>query len=81
MNEEELLKRSAAERDRIFSCYDRGREGTQIDPWEDPAYEVYHTTDRYGFIQYAHAFRFSKLDVHDINVYIDNLKSSSHLQR
>lgn len=51
MNEEELLKRSAAERDRIFSCYDRGREnGVQIDPWEDPGFEVYHATDRYGFI-------------------------------
>ncbi|XP_071877834.1 related to the N terminus of tre oncogene [Bombus fervidus] len=51
MNEEELLKRSAAERDRIFSCYDRGREnGAEIDPWEDPTFEVYHTTDRYGFI-------------------------------
>lgn len=54
MNEEELLKRSAAERDRIFSCYDRGREGAEIDPWEDPGYEVYHATDRYGFIQYVH---------------------------
>ncbi|XP_014218955.1 USP6 N-terminal-like protein [Copidosoma floridanum] len=50
MNEDELLKRSAAERDRIFNCYDRGREGAEIDPWEDPAYEIYHTTDRYGFI-------------------------------
>ncbi|KAG7211279.1 hypothetical protein KM043_010584 [Ampulex compressa] len=51
MNEEELLKRSAAERDKIFSCYDRGRENeAEIDPWEDPGYEVYHTTDRYGFI-------------------------------
>ncbi|XP_034177541.1 USP6 N-terminal-like protein [Osmia lignaria lignaria] len=51
MNEEELLKRSAAERDRIFSCYDRGREnGAEIDPWEDPSFEVYHATDRYGFI-------------------------------
>ncbi|XP_076169832.1 USP6 N-terminal-like protein [Ptiloglossa arizonensis] len=51
MNEEELLKRSAAERDRIFSCYDRGREnGAEIDPWEDPTYEIYHITDRYGFI-------------------------------
>ncbi|KOC63221.1 USP6 N-terminal-like protein [Habropoda laboriosa] len=51
MNEEELLKRSAAERDRIFSCYDRGREnGAEIDPWEDPTFEVYHATDRYGFI-------------------------------
>ncbi|GFR69450.1 USP6 N-terminal-like protein [Elysia marginata] len=25
-------------------------EGAQIDPWEDPAFEVYHVTDRYGFI-------------------------------
>lgn len=52
MNEEELLRRSAAERDKIFSCYDRGREnGAEIDAWEDPGYEVYHMTDRYGFIQ------------------------------
>lgn len=78
MNEEELLKRSAAERDRIFSCYDQGREGAQIDPWEDPAYEVYHTTDRYGFIQYVHAFRFSKLDVHDINIFYILIISNLH---
>ncbi|XP_076444845.1 USP6 N-terminal-like protein isoform X2 [Babylonia areolata] len=25
-------------------------EGAQIDPWEDPGFEVYHVTDRYGFI-------------------------------
>ena len=30
----------------------QGREeGAQIDPWEDPTFEVYHVTDRYGFIQ------------------------------
>jgi len=30
----------------------QGREkGVAIDPWEDPQFEVYHTTDRYGFIQ------------------------------
>ncbi|CAG2213633.1 USP6NL [Mytilus edulis] len=29
----------------------QGREeGAQIDPWEDPTFEVYHVTDRYGFI-------------------------------
>ncbi|XP_049818662.1 USP6 N-terminal-like protein [Aethina tumida] len=50
MNEEDLLKRSAEEREKIFRRYEQGREGTEIDPWEDPGFEVYHTTDRYGFI-------------------------------
>ncbi|KAF7273174.1 USP6 N-terminal-like protein [Rhynchophorus ferrugineus] len=50
MNEEDLLKRSAEERERIFKRYEQGRECTEIDPWEDPGFEVYHTTDRYGFI-------------------------------
>lgn len=52
MNEEELLRRAAEERELIVSRYSRGREeGAQIDPWEDPGFEIYHTTDRYGFIQ------------------------------
>lgn len=50
MNEEDLIKRSAEERERIFKRYEQGREGAEIDPWEDPGFEVYHTTDRYGFI-------------------------------
>lgn len=51
MNEGDLLKRSAEERERIFKRYERGREeGAEIDPWEDPGFEVYHATDRYGFI-------------------------------
>ncbi|XP_019762743.1 USP6 N-terminal-like protein isoform X1 [Dendroctonus ponderosae] len=55
MNEEDLLKsyaisRSAEERDKIFKRYEQGREGAEIDPWEDPGFEVYHATDRYGFI-------------------------------
>lgn len=52
MNEEELLRRAADERALIVSRYSRGREdGAQIDSWEDPGFEIYHTTDRYGFIQ------------------------------
>lgn len=52
MNEEELLRRAAEERELIVGRYSRGREdGAQIDPWEDPAFEIYHATDRYGFIQ------------------------------
>lgn len=39
------------ERKEIVAKYDRGREdGAAIDPWEDPQFEVYHKTDRYGFI-------------------------------
>ncbi|ODN03265.1 USP6 N-terminal-like protein [Orchesella cincta] len=42
-NEEERLA--------ILAKYDKGREeGAQIDPWEDPAFEIYHVTDHYGFI-------------------------------
>lgn len=35
--------------EKLFQRYDDGRE-QQIDSWEDPAFEVYHQTDRYGFI-------------------------------
>jgi len=31
----------------------QGHEGAYIDPWEDPSFDIYHTTDRYGFIQYV----------------------------
>lgn len=64
MNEEDLLKRSSEERDKIFKRYELGRaEGAEIDPWEDPAFEIYHTTDRYGFM---HDKRLpTKLDPHE----------------
>lgn len=30
----------------------QGRDnGATIDPWEDPEFEVYMVTDRYGFLQ------------------------------
>ncbi|XP_037087277.1 USP6 N-terminal-like protein [Pollicipes pollicipes] len=49
--EAELAARAAAERAAIVAKYDLGREkGAQIDPWEDPKFEIYHVTDRYGFI-------------------------------
>lgn len=36
----------------IIAKYDAGRcETNEILSWEDPALEVYHVTDRYGFIQ------------------------------
>ncbi|KAG8232615.1 hypothetical protein J437_LFUL012971 [Ladona fulva] len=46
-----LLLRAAEERSSIVARYLHGREpGAHIDPWEDPAFEIYHATDRYGFI-------------------------------
>lgn len=52
MSEEELLSRAAEERAEIVKKYSEGRrEGAQIDPWEDPALQIYHVLDRYGFIQ------------------------------
>jgi hypothetical protein len=49
---EKALRQAERERHAIVKKYDFGREpGAQIDPWEDPGFEIYHTTDRYGFIQ------------------------------
>lgn len=46
-----MVARANEERAKLFQRYDRGRdEGAEIDPWEDPAFEIYHQTDRYGFI-------------------------------
>ncbi|GAB0090019.1 Rab-GTPase-TBC domain [Sergentomyia squamirostris] len=51
MDEDALVARANEEREKLFQRYERGREaGAEIDPWEDPGYEVYHQTDRYGFI-------------------------------
>ena len=51
MTEEELFARAVEERKTIVEKYEHGRhEGANIDPWEDPAFDVYHALDRYGFV-------------------------------
>lgn len=46
-DEVEMRERARDERDEIVEKYDRGREeGAQIDDWEDPKYEYYHSIDR-----------------------------------
>ncbi|XP_031622536.1 uncharacterized protein LOC116340271 [Contarinia nasturtii] len=51
MDEEKMVARANEERAKLFQRYDHGREpGAEIDPWEDPGFEIYHQTDRYGFI-------------------------------
>jgi hypothetical protein len=48
----QVLERARLERFEIVSRYDLGREeGADIDDWEDPKLEIYHTQDRYGFLQ------------------------------
>ncbi|XP_062510603.1 USP6 N-terminal-like protein [Corticium candelabrum] len=42
------------ERATIVAKYERGRkDGVLLDPWEDPEFEVYQVTDRYGFLHKA----------------------------
>ncbi|XP_052809008.1 USP6 N-terminal-like protein [Mya arenaria] len=61
VDEYEELARAARERQEIVAKYDKGREdGAEIDEWEDPAFEVYHVTDRYGFIHDKHLPHMSK---------------------
>ncbi|XP_069105122.1 USP6 N-terminal-like protein [Argopecten irradians] len=51
LDQYEEVERASRERKEIVAKYDKGREeGAEIDPWEDPTLEVYHVTDRYGFI-------------------------------
>ncbi|CAD7089548.1 unnamed protein product [Hermetia illucens] len=50
--DELLLLRAREEREKIFQRYDRGTDpSNDVDPWENPSFEVYHYTDKYGFIQ------------------------------
>jgi len=51
MDDELLLSRAREERKKIFERYEKGRSAdNDIDPWEDPAYEIYHQTDKYNFL-------------------------------
>ena len=53
LSEAEALHRAREERALIVQRYDIGHdpERQRIDDWEDPKFEIYHTQDRYGFIQ------------------------------
>lgn len=39
------------ERQLIVEKYEQGPEGQEVDPWENPDFELYKVTDRYGFVQ------------------------------
>uniref|UniRef100_A0A914BX47 Rab-GAP TBC domain-containing protein n=1 Tax=Acrobeloides nanus TaxID=290746 RepID=A0A914BX47_9BILA len=38
------------ERGEIVDKYDKGPDSKDVDPWENPDFELYKVTDRYGFI-------------------------------
>lgn len=43
-----LLKRASEERELIFHRYSLGLDpNNEVDPWENPTYEIYHITDKY----------------------------------
>lgn len=47
LSEQSLIARAIEDRKRIFERYDQGRTKTDdIDPWEDPTFEIYHKTDK-----------------------------------
>ncbi|XP_037954501.1 USP6 N-terminal-like protein isoform X1 [Teleopsis dalmanni] len=49
--QEALLKRATEEREMIFNRYALGLDPkNEVDPWENPTFELYHVTDKYGFI-------------------------------
>ncbi|XP_065351297.1 USP6 N-terminal-like protein isoform X1 [Cloeon dipterum] len=49
--EGELLQRAIEERECIVRRYEVGRStNSNIDPWEDPEFELYSVKDKYGFL-------------------------------
>ncbi|XP_076370408.1 USP6 N-terminal-like protein [Tachypleus tridentatus] len=78
------LQRTAEEREAVVTKYDRGRENVaSIDPWEDPAFEIYHVTDRYGFLHdrrlperlTAHEEKVREIENERLNKWMKMLKS------
>ncbi|XP_029142041.1 USP6 N-terminal-like protein [Protobothrops mucrosquamatus] len=57
--EQDAAVKLAQERAEIVAKYDQGREGAQIEPWEDADYLLYKVTDRFGFLHQE------ELPVHD----------------
>uniref|UniRef100_A0A8C3YSX7 USP6 N-terminal-like protein n=1 Tax=Catagonus wagneri TaxID=51154 RepID=A0A8C3YSX7_9CETA len=49
-SDQDVALKLAQERAEIVAKYDRGREGAEVEPWEDADYLVYKVTDRFGFL-------------------------------
>ncbi|XP_034103020.1 USP6 N-terminal-like protein isoform X3 [Drosophila nasuta] len=46
-----LVKRAEDEREDIFNRYELGLDPNNVvDSWENPTFEIYHITDKYGFM-------------------------------
>lgn len=44
----------------------QGTEGQEVDPWENPNFELYHITDRFGFMQLASLLLPASILIHRI---------------
>lgn len=51
--EEDPQLRELEERDNIVLKYEKGPESKDIDPWENPEFDVYAKMDRFGFVHKA----------------------------
>ena len=49
-SDQELLRRAREERQQIVAKYEAGEDQVDVDDWENPDDEIYHRTDRYGFV-------------------------------
>ena len=49
-SEQELLRRAREERQQIVAKYEAGEDQVDVEDWENPDDEIYHRTDRYGFV-------------------------------
>lgn len=49
VDEKELYE--LMEREQIVEKYENGPEAAVVDDWENPDFELFKITDRYGFVQ------------------------------
>uniref|UniRef100_A0A493TKF8 USP6 N-terminal like n=1 Tax=Anas platyrhynchos platyrhynchos TaxID=8840 RepID=A0A493TKF8_ANAPP len=64
MSSQDAAVKLAQERAEIVAKYDRGRDGAQIEPWEDADYRLYKVTDRFGFLHNFECIHLEKILKH-----------------
>ncbi|KAH8319877.1 hypothetical protein KR074_008623 [Drosophila pseudoananassae] len=82
--QEALVKRAEDEREGIFRRYELGLDPTnKVDSWENPTFEIYHITDKYGFMhdsrlpetRDAHEVHRTKIEVERVKKWVKMLDS------
>ncbi|XP_017106914.1 USP6 N-terminal-like protein isoform X2 [Drosophila bipectinata] len=82
--QEALVKRAEDEREGIFRRYELGLDPTnKVDSWENPTFEIYHITDKYGFMhdsrlpetRDAHEVHRTKIEVERVKKWVKMLET------